>query len=186
MKEEMDDIPKTAEEIARRIIVLTAVIGVAQGGSSEKALDWLEKEGLSEEITPDESKFLSGNGTERDKINFSWKVEALVPLLWAIKKLDAFPNLTGQVDTSLLAKQLVFPPNTTADFVRSAILRKEYEISEMYETVYQSHWEVRDAHLNGKEIPNGFEPGVVMERHYGFNWLIGYCGQEWDGITTDT
>ena len=28
--------------------------------------------------------------------------------------------------------------------------------------------------------------GVVMERHYALNWLIGYSDQEWDDVTTDT
>jgi hypothetical protein len=31
-----------------------------------------------------------------------------------------------------------------------------------------------------------YNAGVVQERHYALNWLIGYCGQDWDDITTDT
>jgi hypothetical protein len=31
-----------------------------------------------------------------------------------------------------------------------------------------------------------YNAGVVQERHYGLNWLIGYRGQKWDDITTDT
>ena len=31
-----------------------------------------------------------------------------------------------------------------------------------------------------------YDAGVVQERHYALNWLIGYCGQDWDNITTDT
>ena len=29
-------------------------------------------------------------------------------------------------------------------------------------------------------------PSVVYERHYALNWLIGYCDQSWDEVTTDT
>jgi hypothetical protein len=34
--------------------------------------------------------------------------------------------------------------------------------------------------------PAGLHPGVLYERHYALNWLIGYCDQEWDEVTTDT
>jgi hypothetical protein len=45
---------------------------------------------------------------------------------------------------------------------------------------------VRDAQLFGKPAPRDIEAGVVRERHYAFNWIIGYCGQPWDEISTDT
>jgi hypothetical protein len=185
-EDEIEDIPKTATEIAKRALVLSAVITTAYGAPSSQVMDWLEQEGLINELTPEERKFVSGEGTEKDRINFSWKVEALTPLLWAIQKIDHFPSFTDQVDTSLLKQAVVFPPAPTKQFIESSKLRDESEISEVYETVYQAHWQVRDAQINGKEIPDSLLSGVVMERHYGFNWLIGYCGQAWDEITTDT
>jgi hypothetical protein len=33
---------------------------------------------------------------------------------------------------------------------------------------------------------DNLEAGAIFERHWGFNWLTGYCGQEWDQISTDT
>jgi len=32
----------------------------------------------------------------------------------------------------------------------------------------------------------GVDAGIVIERHAALNWLIGYMGQSWDEITTDT
>ena len=32
----------------------------------------------------------------------------------------------------------------------------------------------------------GLNRGVVMERHYALNWLIGYAGRDWDEVSTDT
>jgi hypothetical protein len=29
-------------------------------------------------------------------------------------------------------------------------------------------------------------PGVIEERHYALNWLIGYFNQDWDDVATDT
>ena len=54
------------------------------------------------------------------------------------------------------------------------------------ESIYLIHWAVRDARLNGRPVPNNYHPGVVLERHHALNWLIGYCGQDWDDISTDT
>jgi hypothetical protein len=67
---------------------------------------------------------------------------------------------------------------------------------------YQIHWRVRDARLRRQPTPPGklprmpvedceppvevYDAGVVQERHHALNSLIGYCGQDWDDITTDT
>ena len=39
--------------------------------------------------------------------------------------------------------------------------------------------------INGR-YRNGFDSGAVFERHYAYNWLTGYCDQDWDEISTDT
>lgn len=40
--------------------------------------------------------------------------------------------------------------------------------------------------MNGRDAPAGLEKGVVKERHYALNWLVGYMDQAWDDVTTDT
>ncbi|WP_175495553.1 DUF4272 domain-containing protein [Bacillus sp. UNCCL81] len=51
---------------------------------------------------------------------------------------------------------------------------------------YRSLWAVRDAQLNGSQIPSNFNEGVIYERHYTFNWLVNYMEEEWDAVSTDT
>lgn len=43
-----------------------------------------------------------------------------------------------------------------------------------------------DARVGGKPAPKGLHPGIVYERHYALNWLIGYAGLGWDDLRTDT
>jgi hypothetical protein len=43
-----------------------------------------------------------------------------------------------------------------------------------------------EARVNGGPQPPKVEGGVVLERHYVLNWLIGYMDQAWDDISTDT
>ena len=181
-----DDTPRTADEIARRAIALLCVIACACGDAKDQVTAWLKCESLWDELSPKEASFLDGRHSEQDRKNMTWRVEAAVPLLWAIQKIDTMPPLATQCETAPLVKVMVFPPAPTKDFVRTARLRPADEISDEYERVYESHWRVRDAQIHGKPLPEDVDPGVVAERHHGFNWLIGYMGQAWDDISTDT
>jgi ribosomal protein L37E len=184
--DEIDDEPRAAGEIARRALTLAAVVSCAYGNPRPAVIKWLKKEKLRKGATPAERKFLLEGASAKAKIAFTWKVEALVPLLWAIGRTDKMPGLGRQCDIESFKSAVIWPPHPTHGYIASAKLRKEAEISKEYEKVYRAHWRVRDARLSGKPAPKGLEPGVVQERHYGFNWLTGYMRQPWDEITTDT
>lgn len=109
-----------------------------------------------------------------------------MPLLWSINKIDKMPDLKSECDTDLLKQAVIWPPNSTKEYITSSKIRAEDELFEEYEKVYQAHWKVRDAQLNGKPMPKTYNSEIVYERHYGFNWVTGYMGQDWDEITTDT
>ncbi len=181
-----EDIPKTAEQVAKRALVLSAVITAAYGSPIDEIVKWLNNENLYSELTSNELMFLNDPTNKKYKINITWKLEALVVLLWSISKLEELPKLTNQCDTEPLKNAVVWPPYPTSSFIESAILRPKEIIENEYENVYQAHWKVRDAKVNGKKVPEKLVPGVVLERHYGFNWIIGYQGQQWDDIATDT
>ncbi len=67
-----------------------------------------------------------------------------------------------------------------------AKLRPQAELLDAADLIYRTHWAVRQARLDGEPSPAGLDPGVVHERHYALNWLIGYAGQAWDDMSTDT
>jgi len=71
-------------------------------------------------------------------------------------------------------------------FVAQAALRPAGELLDAADLIYRYHWATREAELRGREPPAGLDPGVVMERHYALNWLIGYLGLDWDEVSTDT
>ncbi len=74
----------------------------------------------------------------------------------------------------------------TAQFLADAKLRPLPEILDHADRIYRYHWAVVDARVNGRDPLPSMEPGVTLERHYAFNWLVGYMEQEWDDIGTDT
>jgi hypothetical protein len=184
--DEAADKPRAADEVARRALTLAAVISCAYGDSKAEVVKWLKREKLWAATTPAERKFLLARTSAKARIAFSWKIEALVPLLWAVRKTGKMPGLAKQCSSQALAKAVVSPPHSTRDYIASSRLRKPEELSGEYEKVYRAHWRVRDAQSRGKPMPKGVDPEIVQERHYGFNWLIGYMGQPWDAVTTDT
>ena len=183
----VEDELRSAEEIAKRALVLASLISVVfEGQSISTTIEWLKHENLWSELVPSDLAFINDPSNQKLKINLSWRSEALVVLLWSINKLSSLPALTEQCDTTAIRNAVIAPPNSTKEFIASAKLRSEEEIGNEYEVVYESHWSVRDAQISKKKIPNNLEPGVVYERHFGFNYVTGYDGLPWDEITTDT
>lgn len=180
---EKEDELRSEEEIAKRTIILSAVISCSYGKAKSDVVEWLKKERLWGFVTPLEKKFLT-NKLSGDE--YQWKTDALVPMLWAIKKINSIPKLNKRLDIETIGEIVPLVTQSTEKYISLSIMRNESEIHEEYEKVYQAHWEVRDAQLNNTSIPEEYNPDVIYERHYGFNWLTGYMNQAWDDVTTDT
>jgi hypothetical protein len=184
--EETDDKRRGADEVAKRALILAAVTSCTRGEPKSKVIAWLKHEKLWRETTPLERKYLLEKTSPRRKIAFSWKLEALVPLLWALNKIESMPKFNERFDFASIEGTVIRPPHPTRQYISSASLRRDAELSAEHENVYQAHWKVRDALRRNSSVPKRFDPEVVRERHYGFNWLIGYMNQPWDDVTTDT
>jgi hypothetical protein len=186
---EVDEPPaqiRAADEVATRALILGALTSVVVSAAKAEVIAWLKREKLWRATTPMERKYLLARASVRRRIALSWKIEALVPLLWAMNKIQRMPGLGQQCDPAMLQTAVVPPPHPTRQYIASASLRSAAEISAAHEKVYQAHWKVRDAQLRNKSSPRRFDPEVVQERHYGFNWLMGSMNQPWDDVTTDT
>jgi len=194
---------RAPDEVARRCIVLYAVLAAGHDEPRDELVAWLRREHLWEAVSPAESDFLLAESpTERQRIHATWRAEALLPLLWSLGLLSELPSPQELCEVQLIRS--VLPPllSPVGDFVSSSRLRSEAEVHAANEEIYQIHWRVRDAQFRSEppqpgklprmpvadcEPPAGsYDSGVVQERHYALNWLIGYCGQDWDDISTDT
>ncbi|MDB6004576.1 MAG: hypothetical protein JWR15_1563 [Prosthecobacter sp.] len=202
-QDECVDQIRSADEVVRRCLVLHAVLSIAREVPREQVVTWLHREGLWDAVSPKESQFLlSESPTPQQRINATCRAEALFPLLWSLGLIAELPSPQQLCDLQLI--QSVFPPlfKPATEFISSARLRADSEIHAANEEIYQIHWRVRDAQFRDQPTPPGMlarmpvpdhEPPVesynsvvVQERHYALNWLIGYCGQDWDNISTDT
>lgn len=172
---------------AQRSIILFAVVSAGYGEDRSKIIGWLKEERLWSYVSEEEKAFFeSPKPTEQQIINATWRVEALSVLLWALQKIPSISNLRKLSDVKSIQDACSFYMRNTQDFLESAQLLSEDEIYDANEMIYDAHWKVRDAQINGRPVPEEIIPGLVQERHHAINWLMGYCGQEWDEVTTDT
>ncbi len=184
-----EDLPvlRTPREIAERCVVLYAVVAAANHEPRDRLMKWLERENLVDAVSPGELEFLTCKRPDNEQMTEAgWRCEALVPLLWAINRLEGLEAPIKQCDVQLIRRSL--PPlyGSIEEFVRTAALRDEETIWDVLEDTFQSHWAIHDAVLHGGPVPEQLDRGVVYERHYALNWLTDAEGDEWDDITTDT
>jgi len=181
------DTPRGAMEVAQRCLVLYAIVGAGHGTSRGDLIYWLKRESLWNHVSPKEVEFLEAEApTQKQFFSATWRVEGLFSLAWSIGLLPDLPPPVQLCDVPFLQSVLPEHYSPAVEFLSSARLRDQTTISDANEEVYQIHWAGRNAQRNGKPIPNDYNPGIVFERHYALNWLIGYCGQDWDDVMTDT
>lgn len=174
------------KEVAKRAVILYALVAVAHRADRKRAVSWLRHEGLWESVSPKEKDFFeSDKPTEQDRLDASWRAESLWTLLWALKKTERLDLPKEVCDTQLIQQIMPAPESSCREFINQAALRPPSEILDATDLIYRVHWATADARLNGKETPGGFHPGIIYERHYALNWLVWYA-DEWDDVTTDT
>ncbi|MCL2855335.1 MAG: DUF4272 domain-containing protein [Defluviitaleaceae bacterium] len=185
---------QTKEAVAKRAIALcvVAVRGECIGAGD---MDWKEILDLQTMITerynaqtfftPNEISFLMDDAMDlHAATQFSWRYECLNVMLWALSFVGelTFPN--NICDVANIVKIIQNHANFD-DFLSAAVLRDKEQILDQADLIYRYNWACVDARINNEQMDT-IQPGIVAERHHALNWLISYCEQPWDDITTDT
>ena len=176
---------RSREEIATRAIA-TCLTAVKGEGLEQSVIDSVVKEYQAEEFfSPKETVFIQdATASQIERIQFCWRYECYWVFLWVLgyverlDRPDRICDVPGAVD--------ILREAGTEKFILDGRARPMSEILDAADLVYRYHWAVVDARLGSRPAPANLDAGVVKERHYALNWLIGYCGQEWDDVTTDT
>jgi hypothetical protein len=176
---------RTTEQAALRAMALCIVASRAEGLDEEMMKKLVADFKLDETLTPKEKKFIfNPKPSDHDRTQFVWRYECYSVLLWALGFVDGLETPKGICDVKRSVR--ILRDHGREEFLKKAKLRSKAEILDAADLIYRYHWAVRDAQLNSRKAPAGLEPGVVMERHYALNWLIGYLDQDWDDVGTDT
>ncbi|MBB1403895.1 MULTISPECIES: DUF4272 domain-containing protein [Pseudoalteromonas] len=188
---EEEIIIRTPKEVAQRVLGVIASVGKVY--FPEKNQVWIEQNSIGQYLSPEEKKFINNPTPEDDdRVNFSWKIETLVPLLWSLQGLNEMPAFNEQFD--VWGNELVLKAiRNTKEFLADAKLKDDEVLTQMESFLYHQHWRVRDRDMgfnNGKPNEddiniNELNSGIVYERRYGMSWVLGY-GESWDDVPTDT
>jgi hypothetical protein len=183
--ESVDPHPPSAEEVAKRCIVLAAVIAASRGVSAPKLKQWLQHEGIWGAVSPAEAGVLNRVGPAKRVEDVTFECEALITLLWALRKIDRPSYKAGRRITIEIS---ALPPllTPTAHYIATAQLRDGDCLLEAAQLIWQLNWMARDASLNGRPVPAGCEHELLDARQHAMTWLVNANGEEWDEITIDT
>jgi hypothetical protein len=122
--------------------------------------------------------------TDQERVNVSWRSEAIWLLLWTIQKVDKLDLPIDEVNIADIVNRLPKLMSSTKDFIESATIRTTGEILDQSDLIYRLHWATRQAELDN-DIELELNPSIITERHYAINWVT-YYADNWDDITTDT
>lgn len=177
---------RAPREIATRIICLTYLCYVTEVPEARTAvIEFLKKESLWSEVTDQEKELFNKTKlTQQERINISWRSEAIWLLLWAIEKTDELELPYNEINVADIIEKLPKVLNSTNDFIESATIRSTEQLLDQSDLIYRLHWATRHAQLD-RTIKLKLNSSVVEERHYAINWIT-YYAEAWDDITTDT
>ena len=173
-------------EIATRIMILTGIIDTAFDEDRKEIVSWLKEINLWEGVSKSEKEYLTKKSlTKEDKIAASWRTEAVNVLFWSLGMVDKLNEPIEECDLTKAYEGTKEKYGALHNFIKQSEIRSTEEILDQTDLIYRIHWAVRDAGLNSRPYPNGYNPSVVYERHYALNWITCYQ-EDWDDITTDT
>ncbi len=176
---------RPAQEVARRVIALTAVALRAEAVEQPRIVKFLQGKNATKALSPEELKFLKqAQPDEAEMRKLTWRYEALWTLLWALGHIDRVgpPNFQCNAKHAVQLVQQAAPEQ----FVGQAKLRPAAEILDELDFYYRAHWHAVNARQAGHPPHPDLDPDIIYERHYALNWLTTYMYQAWDDVRTDT
>ncbi len=178
---------RTSEEVGIRMFCLFCVAGTAYGLSRTEYELFLKNQRLWSYLTPKETAFLSDPNPAPESMRyFTWRVEALFLLMWAVNLFESLHLPTYQMDNEKIIDKFPTFSMSPWPFINSLVLRPKSEILDQSDLIYRLHWAARNAIADEQPPPAGLEPDVLFEWHHAINWLTKYENLDWDDVVTDT
>lgn len=179
---------KSAQQIAERITALALTNLVAYNNiGGDQAIQYATKNEIIDFLTPKEIEFLK-NPSDEAKHHETWKCESIWTLFWALEVIPTLVAPNQLADLTRIPEHL-YPIGSSVNpyefIAQQKKVRSTSEILDANDLYYRMHWACKEAKLKDEPLLK-VHPGVVYERHYALNWLIGYKNQDWDHVSTNT
>jgi hypothetical protein len=183
--DESEALIRPKEEVARRAIAVAICAVKGEGMEQAQVLGIVERYQATPFFSPAEQDFINDPApSEHDRIQFCWRYECLWVFLWALGFVEKLARPDQVCDAGTAVRHLV--DHSTESFIAAARLRSIEEILDEADLAYRYDWAAVDARVKGQPAPAGLDGGIIKERHYALNWLIGYMNEAWDDVSTDT
>lgn len=193
---EQEVILKSREEMIKRATALFAVavyseVLLSENPDREEALTYFNKMdeiyGIHAWLSPAERAYMMNpQPEETERIQFVWRYECCAVLLWAAGIVEELPYPSEICDVPVIAG-LFWQHQGIEDLLSKGIPRTEAEILDAADLHFRYDWACVEARTHNQEAPATLDGGIVMERHYAFNWIIGANqNAEWDHIQPAT
>jgi len=178
---------RNPQEVTRRIKALIGVFQAATGRKKEEVIKILKDKALWSDVSENEKNFLLS--PEEDSrfiaLQLGWRAEAVYILLWALNHFNFSEIPKDETNLEQIKELLKADDFYSKIDAHNVQLRDPEEIIDMFERIYRINWELRDAQINDKELPDDYNPSIIYEWHYALEWLIKE-NEEWDYIAVDT
>jgi len=177
---------KKPEVVARRLIALYALAGLAHNVDPKELKAWLIAESLWDCVAPSERGFFDGRVfSEQEDVDLSWKQESLFTLCWSGGLTDTLDLPVGECDLTDIFPQI--PPEVPCGhFVREFSLRDANAIWQQCDLYYSIHASHRHPELWEQDTyPDELRSEVIYERRRALDWLVN-AQLNWDDVALDT
>jgi hypothetical protein len=162
--------------------MLVAIKG--EGLEQDLVIRHRDKFGIAAFLTPEEKAFIANpTPSPADRAKFTWRYECLAVMLWALGFDRELPRPDQLVDAGRVVKLVM--DKGPERLREGAHLRSAKELLDAADLIYRYDWACVDARIQSTPPPP-VNCEIVVERHHALNWLIGYLGQDWDDVSTDT
>ncbi|MHB8801030.1 MAG: DUF4272 domain-containing protein [Thermoanaerobaculia bacterium] len=178
--------PRGPKQVADRIVVLYALIGLAHDADPGKLLRWLRDIRCEGALEPQERGLLEKERiTNEEEKRLSWLQEALVFLMWAGSLQPELGRAYGECDIDEVLPRI--PPEVAVStFRKSLVLRPIEELLDEADYLYQLHWALRHPEVWREQVLYlRFSRDVVIERRRAIEWLLHRRASWWE-ISLDT
>ncbi len=181
---------RNTEEIAKRMVALYCMAGLANEADPESVLDWLKSDGLLDCLEAPEVEMLQRKSLDDEQLNeCSWKEESLYALAWCVDQIPDLPPPDKGCDMNEIYEKI--PPAVGfAEYVRGIRARPAETIWQQLDYFYNLHASLEHTELwkwkwNGLKKRERFLLPAIVERRHALEWV---CSprHEWSEISLDT
>ena len=173
-------------DVIARSQALYGVVAISDGGPRDLVFPSLEARDLSRWLSERERRFVEGPSDEDERIQMSWRIEALTALGWALGLVDEL-SLSG-AEAAAGAFEPLDPDGSRGDVDDRVQLRSTTQLADRLDAFYCAHWAAREQQLTSAfdPWPEALVPGAIMERRHGLEWLFADPSYDWEDVDLST